>query len=60
MTTERKLTEFKERIEICRKCEHLNPVLVQCKVCGCFLHAKARMEGQDCPKGKWVLTKGEE
>lgn len=51
-----KITDYKERIDICRKCDQLNPILVQCKVCGCLLHLKARMQDQDCPKGKWDLT----
>lgn len=48
------ITDFKKRIEICRKCEHLNTILVQCKVCGCLLHVKARLENQSCPLGKWI------
>lgn len=51
-----KITDYKERINICRKCDQFNPILVQCKVCGCLLHLKARMKDQDCPKNKWEIN----
>lgn len=49
-----KVYDYKERISICRSCEHLNPIFVQCKKCGCFLKFKARMKGEDCPDGRWT------
>ena len=48
-----KITDAKERINICRKCEHVNPILLQCKQCGCFLIVKTKMKSQDCPLNKW-------
>jgi len=50
-----RVTDDKERIEICRKCEHLNPILFQCKKCLCLLAFKTKMKNEDCPIGKWNL-----
>ena len=49
----RKIIDAKERMSICRKCEKLNPLLVQCKECGCLLVLKTKMKNQDCPLNKW-------
>ena len=48
-----KITDTKERMDICRRCEFFNPLILQCKKCGCILPAKVRFRGQDCPIGKW-------
>jgi hypothetical protein len=41
------------RLSICKECEHLNQKLVQCKKCGCFMHAKVKFHSSSCPIGKW-------
>lgn len=41
-------TEKNRRMEICRNCEHFNSTFVQCKLCGCFLEAKTRLQGFHC------------
>lgn len=43
----------RERMEICRSCEHLRPVIDQCAVCNCFMQVKSRLPGKRCPLGKW-------
>jgi hypothetical protein len=40
--------EKTRRMEICKACEHFNPTFVQCKICGCFLEAKTRLQGFHC------------
>ena len=54
-----KITDPKERINICRKCERFNPLLVQCKECGCLLAFKTKMKKQDCPLNKWEVPEEE-
>lgn len=47
---------YKNRIEICKKCEYFNSYLdklYQCSVCKCVLNIKARMSNQKCPLDKW-------
>jgi hypothetical protein len=43
----------KERFEICKACPELVKVTKQCKKCGCFMAAKTKIQGADCPLGKW-------
>lgn len=40
--------EKDRRLTICKKCNHYNSTLVQCKKCGCFLEAKTRLLGFHC------------
>lgn len=40
--------EKTRRMDLCRACEHFNPTFVQCKICGCFLEAKTRLQGFHC------------
>ena len=40
--------EKNRRLAICKTCEHYNATFVQCKVCGCFLEAKTRLQGFHC------------
>lgn len=44
---------FQKRIEICKACPELIGMTTQCKKCGCFMSAKARLESAKCPLGKW-------
>ena len=43
----------KERMATCRSCEHFRLSFQQCKLCGCFMPAKARIKGSTCPDGRW-------
>ena len=42
-----------QRMDICRGCEHLNPNLNRCNLCGCFMELKTWLPGQKCPVDKW-------
>jgi Family of unknown function (DUF6171) len=42
----------KERMEICKACEYLNPLKI-CKECGCFMPLKTWFVMFHCPKEKW-------
>lgn len=43
----------KERMAICRVCEHFNSFTNQCNQCGCFMVVKTKMLSSECPVGKW-------
>jgi len=40
-----------KRMEICNGCEF--KMGLNCKKCGCFIHAKTRVATARCPIGKW-------
>ena len=40
------------RIDTCKKCEYL-AMGSNCKLCGCFVHIKARYAGASCDINKW-------
>lgn len=42
-----------ERVAICGGCEHFQKVARRCKLCGCFVHLKAKAQASKCPAGKW-------
>ena len=42
-----------EKLEICKQCEHLKPVLIQCSLCGCLMFFKTKIDTAKCPAGKW-------
>ena len=44
---------FKERMDICRGCEHFNAESERCNNCGCFLNIKATWNSEKCPLSKW-------
>lgn len=48
-----------QRLAICRACDYVYPATMQCHVCGCFLHAKARLLNQHCPLGTTPETAGQ-
>ena len=41
------------RLEICKACPELIQLTTQCKKCGCFMAAKTKLKGAECPLGKW-------
>ena len=47
--------EKNRRMNICRQCEHFQPTLSQCGLCGCFLEAKTRLVNYTCAadEPKW-------
>jgi len=50
---------YKERISICKSCEHYSKLTMQCKVCKCFMFVKAKIVDTNCPLEKWVNPKGQ-
>ncbi|MFW1676457.1 DUF6171 family protein [Pontibacter sp. JAM-7] len=47
-----KLTpKAQQRLAICQTCEHFTGK--RCRVCGCFMKLKTKLENANCPKGKW-------
>ena len=48
-----------ERMEICRVCPELRPILYQCKKCNCLMLGKTRLKEAWCPIGKWGAVKEE-
>ena len=45
--------EYKERLEMCASCEHLDKEKSKCKRCGCYMPVKAKWATADCPVNKW-------
>ncbi len=47
----------KQRIDICRACAERGVVPVAntefCKVCGCVIPLKVKLQQSKCPQGKW-------
>lgn len=43
--------EKNKRIEICKECEHYNNG--NCRLCGCNMNLKTRIDSAHCPIGKW-------
>lgn len=44
---------YKHRKLICDNCEYKSNLLNTCKICGCFLSLKQRLDNQSCPILKW-------
>ena len=42
-----------ERMEICRACDHFNPVTTQCAQCLCIMSIKTTFSNVKCPIDKW-------
>ncbi len=42
-----------ERLAICRECESFAANFNTCKLCGCYMPAKATFAATECPAGKW-------
>lgn len=43
----------KEKLAICKQCEKFNNTLKTCQLCHCFMPAKTRLPGTECPIKKW-------
>lgn len=41
------------RMDVCRSCPDLVPVVDQCKRCGCFMALKTTLKISKCPIDKW-------
>lgn len=41
------------RYNICLLCPELINATKQCKKCGCLMNLKVKLEGAECPIGKW-------
>lgn len=39
--------EYKNRLDICKKCDNL--VNGMCKICGCFVEVRAAVKNNHCP-----------
>jgi len=44
--------DYRTRLALCHACPEFTPAQ-RCRICGCFMVAKARMATTTCPKGKW-------
>lgn len=43
----------KQRINECKKCDQLVPVVKACKKCGCVMPFKVTLQKATCPLNKW-------
>lgn len=48
---ERTAEEIDAILAVCKTCEHFTGS--RCKLCGCWLRAKAKMATESCPDGRW-------
>jgi len=42
-----------DRYSICKECSHFLNATKQCKLCGCFMIIKTKLEHASCPIDKW-------
>ena len=42
-----------KRMKVCYQCDQYDPQQQRCMKCGCYLVAKAYVNGSQCPLGKW-------
>ena len=42
-----------QRLKICKQCADFFHPTTTCKLCGCFMIAKVRLNGAQCPVRKW-------
>jgi hypothetical protein len=48
--------EAKRKIEICKKCNHLDQNIQRCNLCGCFMTIKVKSaKNEDCYDGRWGI-----
>ncbi len=46
----------KERLDLCKSCEHYFKPTGTCKKCGCFMRIKTTLAYTECPIGLWQKT----
>ena len=44
----------KERMDICKKCEHFAYRQMRCKKCGCWMEHKVKFSASSCPDDRWT------
>ena len=44
------------RLSICNSCDNLNKTINTCKLCGCYMPAKAILANSECPDKKWTTS----
>lgn len=47
------IDNYIHRLSICKSCENFDNEKWKCKVCGCYLDKKAKMNTENCPDNKW-------
>jgi len=47
---------YKDRLDICKKCEYYFSPTGQCKRCLCFMKIKAKIGPMECPQKYWEKT----
>ena len=45
--------EKERRLNICYDCDRFDKASIRCLECGCKLKAKANIDSEKCPLGKW-------
>ena len=45
--------EWKERLDVCKKCDYYSVRQNRCRQCGCYLGTKVKFGASTCPIGKW-------
>jgi hypothetical protein len=48
-----KENQSKSRLDVCKGCDQLLPLVNMCKQCGCLMNIKTRIYSSSCPLGKW-------
>lgn len=48
-----KENQSQTRIDICRGCDQLLPIVNMCRQCGCQMNIKTRIFSSKCPLNKW-------
>ena len=59
LATGKKYEFADDRVRVCQQCEYnywLGRGLF-CSICKCFVPMKARVEDEECPRGRWAPTK---
>ena len=44
------------RLAICNPCSNFNKTIQICKLCGCYMPAKAMFADSKCPDNKWTTA----
>ena len=47
------IDNYINRLSICRTCDNFDNEKWSCKICGCYLDKKAKMNTENCPDDKW-------